>query len=317
METTKAGIFIGIDHYGDRNLRGCVADAKALAKCLKYNARGEKNFDIDLLTSSDVAAAPNITTDVILAKASTLFEKHIDVAMFYFAGHAEIDKGEGYLLTEGQGPNCRVRMSDLLKIVNESKASQRIVILDCCYSGQMGLMGEYSNLKMGVSVLTSTRHNELAVERNGRGIFSEFLCEAISGGAADVLGKVTLTGLLQYLDNAFTPMKQRPTFCCNSHRVTYLKSCTPTIPVKDLRRIVRIFSAPDDSLQLGPEYEKTEPTFNPQKGKIFELLQRFRAADLVRPVGEKHMYYAALNCKPVVLTPKGRIYWKIVNMGGF
>jgi hypothetical protein len=41
--------------------------------------------------------------------------------------------------------------------------------------------------------------------------------------------------------------------------------------------------------------------------------QRYRAATLVDPVGEEHMYYAAMNSTSCQLTPLGRHYWHMAE----
>ena len=47
------------------------------------------------------------------------------------------------------------------------------------------------------------------------------------------------------------------------------------------------------------------------------LLQRCRAAKLVEPVGEDHMYYAAMNSRSCALTPLGRHYWRMASNNMF
>ena len=46
---------------------------------------------------------------------------------------------------------------------------------------------------------------------------------------------------------------------------------------------------------------------------IFELLQKYVKLNLVVPVGEMHMYYAAINNKSCKLTALGQHYWNLVK----
>lgn len=46
---------------------------------------------------------------------------------------------------------------------------------------------------------------------------------------------------------------------------------------------------------------------------IFKDLQKFESAGLVQPVGEDHMYYAAMNSKSCMLTPLGKHFWYLVS----
>jgi hypothetical protein len=44
-------------------------------------------------------------------------------------------------------------------------------------------------------------------------------------------------------------------------------------------------------------------------------LQKLEGIGLVVPVGEEHMYYAAMNSKSCELTAVGKQYWKLVKEG--
>ena len=48
---------------------------------------------------------------------------------------------------------------------------------------------------------------------------------------------------------------------------------------------------------------------------IFKNLQKLESVGLVCPVGEEHMYYAAMNSKSCKLTPLGQHYWNLVKSG--
>jgi hypothetical protein len=68
-------------------------------------------------------------------------------------------------------------------------------------------------------------------------------------------------------------------------------------------------------LPLAPSYEPTALPRDAEHEATFAILQKCRAAKLVEPVGEEHMYYAAMNSKSCRLTPLGKLYWSMAKQG--
>lgn len=52
---------------------------------------------------------------------------------------------------------------------------------------------------------------------------------------------------------------------------------------------------------------------NKEHEAIFSILQRYVKLNLVIPVGEEHMYYAAIHHKSCKLTAQGQHYWNLVK----
>ena len=52
---------------------------------------------------------------------------------------------------------------------------------------------------------------------------------------------------------------------------------------------------------------------DPKNVKVFKDLQKMEGVGLVVPVGEEHMYYAAMNSTACRLTALGRQYWRLAN----
>jgi hypothetical protein len=75
------------------------------------------------------------------------------------------------------------------------------------------------------------------------------------------------------------------------------------------------FPSEDYDFALDPSFEPTEAPEHPEHEKIFSGLQRFRACRLVEPIGEEHMYYAAMRSTGCRLTPLGAHYWRLVQEG--
>lgn len=150
----------------------------------------------------------------------------------------------------------------------------------------------------------------------GRGAFSSYLCGALDGGAADVIGKVTVSGVYAYLSECFGPWeKQRPTFKANVERLHDLRICSSAVPLTILRRLPEFFPEQDYELPLDSSYEPDATPLHPEHEEIFGYLQKCRASKLIEPIGAEHMYFAAMENKACRLTPLGKHYWRMAAEG--
>ena len=318
----KRALLVGIDHYQNFNdLGGCINDVRALQPLLARNADDSPNFDCQMRTSD----AGDTTRDGLLEDLTALLSGGADIGLFYFAGHGEERGNDVALVTsDGTRQTAGIALAEVLAKVQDSPVREIIVILDCCFAGaaggvpQLGLAD--AALKSGLSILAASRADQTAAETGaGRGVFSTYLCGALEGGAADVLGKVTVAGLYSYLDESFGAWDQRPVFKANVERLHILRQCHPDVPLSELRAIITYFPAPDHEYQLDPSYEP-DPKFPPKDEgheRIFSTLQKYRAAKLLVPVGEEHLFYAAINNKSCRLTPLGQHYWHLASEDRF
>jgi len=170
-------------------------------------------------------------------------------------------------------------------------------------------------LRPGVSILAASRGDQTSAERADGGLFTRYLAAALDGGAADILGKVTVAGLYAHVTELFGSWNQRPTFKTNVDRLHDLRTCAPALPKGQLRRLPELFPDPEGELALDPSYEPTAEPRHPEHEEEFGLLQRCRAARLVEPVGFEHMYDAAMAGASCRLTPLGRHYCAMAAMG--
>lgn len=312
----KRALLVGIDTYDAfSDLAGCVNDVEAIAPLLARNDDGGVNFQCQTRTS----AADQITRDSLLADLDGLLTTNADLALLYFAGHGASINGDVSLVTQnGTSGTPGVTMGEVMTRITTSPVGEVIILLDCCFSGAAGgipqLGATVATLRDGVSILTASRAKEAAAETtDGRGAFSTYLEGGLDGGAADTLGKVTVAGLYAYLDEAFGAWDQRPLFKANVARLVPLREAEPPIEAAILRELTDWFPEPDSEFGLDPSYEPTEEPENEKNERIFSMLQKLRAARLVKPIGEDHMYYAALHSTGCELTPLGRLYWKLAN----
>ena len=154
------------------------------------------------------------------------------------------------------------------------------------------------------------------MEVNGSGVFTSLLIDGLQGGAADLRGYITSGSLYAYVDQALGPWDQRPIFKTNVSKFTSIRSVKPPVPFETLRKITDYFETPEEEFQLDPSYEFTnEKDAILENVEIFKDLQKFVANRLVVPVGEEHMYFAAMNSKSCKLTALGYQYWRLVKEG--
>lgn len=253
-----------------------------------------------------------------------------DISLFYYSGHGYIDSVGGYLATPDYTQHdYGVSLHDILTIANNSKAKEKIIILDSCYSGFMGSVNtagqQTAVINEGVTILTASRSDETSMEIDGHGVFTSLLIEALSGSAADVTGHVTPGGVYAYIDKALGPWEQRPVFKTNVTRFTSLRDVTPQVELSVIRKLCDYFSSESEKLNIDPSYEPTnspsvthevvEPYAVEEHTKIFSDLQKLEGIGLVVPVGEEHMYYAAMKSKACALTAIGKQYWRLVKSG--
>ncbi len=312
----RRALIVGIDDYPEAPLRGCVNDAMAIRKLLACNDDGSPNFECLTLTApSDEIARP-----VLRQSLTRLFDDEADVALFYFSGHGTINNLGGFLVTQDVASYDEgVSMAEVLRLANCSKAREVVIILDCCHSGALGSLPQVNNdavlLREGVSVLTGSRASQRTVESDGSGLFTSLICDALQGGAADIIGDVTVAGVYAYVDQMLGAWAQRPLFKSHVSKLIPLRKCKPQVPLEILRLLPRYFPTPDAELALAPSYEPEAEPNHPEHEEIFGHLQMYRDARLLVPVGEKHLYHAAINCKSCRLTEQGQFYWRLANEG--
>jgi hypothetical protein len=312
----KRALLVGIDHYDSfGSLGGCVNDVNALEPLLSRNEDGSPNFDCLKRTS----LTGGVTRDELLDDLDGLLDAAADVALLFFAGHgAETGRDVALVTRDGTPATPGIAFSEILAKVAGSGVREVILILDCCFSGAAGgipqLATSATALRDGVSILAASRGDQVAEEADG-GIFSNFLGGALEGGAADVVGRVTVAGLYSYLDESFGAWNQRPAFKANVDRLHELRRCAPAVPLTELRQIRELFPAAGHLFELDPSYEPSAEPGDPEHERVFSTLQKYRAAKLVRPVGADHMYFAAMEGKACQLTPLGRHYWQVAKEG--
>jgi hypothetical protein len=312
----KLALLVGIDAYPNSPLAGCVNDATRLGELLQRHADGSPNFECRKLIAPD----DQVTRSSLKQAVQDLFIRQAEVALFFFAGHGTVNNLGGYLVTQdARQYDEGLSMTDVLTLANNSPALERIVILDCCHSGALGNVPAINNdaamITEGVTILSASRKSEVSMESGGGGLFTSLVCDALKGGAADVCGKVTTAGVYAYVDEALGGWEQRPLYKIHVSKLMPLCYCLPAVKPEILRLLPQYFASPYQEFPLDPSFEPCALPHDPEHEKIFGHLQTMQAARLVEPVGENHMYFAAIHSKSCRLTALGIHYWNLANSG--
>lgn len=308
----KGALLVGIDSYQHRPaLYGCVNDAKAMATLLRLNHDRSPNFEHRVLVSSQ----NRITRSMLRSQIESLFTKQLlEIALFYFAGHGAVTSSGSFLVSQdSEDGDEGIPMAELVARASASPAREKVIILDCCHAGAIDqLFGSLGTapLGSGVSILAAARDNELSAERDGRGLFTSKVCDALDGGAADVRGFVSVAGTYAYLDEVLSPVwDQRPVFKANVEKLVSLRRAEPTVTDDKLRKLPTYFPSDNHVFRLDRSFEPSAEPSHPENEAIFADLQRFRGARLLVPNGTEHMYFAAMQSLSCQLTPLGKFYW--------
>ena len=320
----KKALLIGVNDYPKPcRLRGCLEDIKQVRDAIERNGDGSKNFDVMML--SDIRAGVEA-----MAYIEELFKGDSETALLYFSGHGYANLTDAELVfPEDVGAYYKgIKMSDILAVASHSNVRNKVIVLDCCHSGQMGKFHISDNeaaIASGVSILTACRADESAMECGGHGLFTEQFCNALRGGAADFCGNITIGGIYTYIDRSFGQWEQRPTFKTNVTEFAPLKNVEPKVSESIIRQLTSLFVAPDVELALDPSFEYTnslefehrlvEPYATEENVGRFKVLQKLQSIGFVEPVEEEFMYWAAMHSKSCRLTSLGQYYWRLVNDG--
>ena len=322
----RRALLIGIDSYPGKNrLNGCLADVKSLKAILEKNEDGTPNFDIVELLDVKSSHEAMVLID-------SLFATDSDIALFYFSGHG-FDNTTGSELVfpddiTHNGYYKGLQMRSIMDLVNKSKARNKIIILDCCHAGDFGKYRmdiDNSDLGPGVSILTACKGNESAIAQGGHSIFTLALCLALSGPAADFMGHITMGSVYAYVDRFFSASEQRPVFKTNVSEFVPLRKVIPKVSADVLKEVVNLFPKCSSEIQLDPSYEFSnsveeqprlvEPYAKQENVDKMKILQALSKIGFVEPIGEEHMYYAAMHSKKCKLTILGTYYWLLAKKG--
>lgn len=315
----KKALVIGIDNYPNSPLYGCVNDATRMSELLQTNGDGAPNFDV--LLEENIQTKSDLMNLVI-----ELFSGESDISLLYFSGHGSAERG-GYLVTpdaSGIG-DLGVSLSEILLMANQSKSKNKVIILDCCFSGKMGengLTGAHESIiSPGLTIMTASTNEQYAMEGDDGGVFTNLLVQGLKGSAADIGGNITPASLYSFVDQSLGAWEQRPVFKTNITKFLPIRTIEPKVSISILRKLAHYFESPSDEFKLDPSFEFTntseiehelvEPFAIEENVNKFKELQKLESVGLIEPVGTEHMYFAAMESKSCKLTALGLHYWRL------
>ena len=321
----KKALLIGINAYPTGNeLHGCIEDIDCLERVIARNGDGSLNFHVKKMP--DVQSSGEV-----MDRICELFNGNSDTALLYFSGHGYVNETGAEIVMPDDVRDARqyykgLQMKDIMEIVNKSRVRNKIIIFDCCHAGSLGkysISDTGSELTTGVSMLLACREDEYAEEIGGHGLFTELLCNALRGGAADPTGFVTMGGIYAYIDRSFGAWGQRPVFKTNVTEFAPVKTVIPEVSLDEIKKITNLFGGINDEISLDPSFEFTndpkeehklvEPYACDENVAKFKTLQKLHSIGLVNPVGTPHMYFAAMESRSCRLTELGKYYWRLVK----
>lgn len=212
----RKALVVGIDHYEHiGNLGGCVNDAHSVKAMLERHADASVNFGTKIVVGTGPA---DILTRVELKEAvRELFADDSEVALFYFAGHGYIEATGGYLCAgDCKTGDDGLPLAEIMSMANDSPARNKIIILDSCHSGALGdshTNKQISEIAEGMTILTASTKGQYAAEKNGGGLFTGLLVDALGGAAANLVGEVTPGSVYAHVDQSLGSWsRQRPVY---------------------------------------------------------------------------------------------------------
>jgi hypothetical protein len=327
----RKALIVGIDHYpqlGD--LSGCVNDARSVLAALERHADKTLNFPNPRVLTGTTADR-GVRKTVLKAAVKELFADDTEIALFYFAGHGYIEDTGGFLCaTDSETGDDGLALSEVMTMVNTSKAKNKVVVLDSCHSGVVGgnaIDKTLAEISEGVTILAASTADQYAMETPGAGsgVFTSLLVDALNGSAANLVGDITPGSVYAHIDQSLGPWAQRPVFKTNVKTFVSLRKTDPPISLANLQALTRLFPTSRHAIALDPSFEPERsaeqrddpaiPAPDAANTAAFAILQSYARVDLVRPVGAPHMWHAAMESKSCRLTDLGRHYWNLVDKG--
>lgn len=258
MGEQRKALVVGVNQYYKQNipdLDGPINDARAVVRLLERNEDNSRNFTVKAMYGQQGTAT--VTRDRLREEVTQLFAGNEDIALFYYAGHGCVANTGGFLVTtECDEGNQGLSLSEVFILANKSKVKNKVVILDCCYSGIAGNVQDWkAELSEGMTILTASTKDQKALEQKNGGVFTNLLLDALGGAAANILGEISPGSVYAHIEQSLGEWDQRPVFKTHVTKFISLRKVQPSIVLMDLQRITEFFPEANSELLLSPEYE--------------------------------------------------------------
>lgn len=163
-------LIAGVSNYQgtENDLQQSTKDAKAF-----YELMTKKTNDVTILTSKNAYRRNVLDKLNTIARAA----QNGDCIMLFYSGHG----APGYICLYDEF----LAYSDIVNIMKQSKASQKVIIVDACHAGTVnsGISQQNITEKDGIICLMGCRPEEYSQENTilGAGYFTQGLIKAMRG----------------------------------------------------------------------------------------------------------------------------------------
>lgn len=302
---------IDMDDLAGVRWHGRPSDVATIVELLKKHGDGTPNFHVTLKSS----AIETLTRSALEEAIFELFYESKSLALLYLAGH-------------GASHAVPLPLDQVLKSAARSKAPDKIILADPCGPGGNWtvdrIAGRVGSLPEGVSVMAAGQPAYPDAGSQGSRVFSAVVALALKGGACNLRGEITPGGVFAFVDQALGAGDHRPVYKTNVARFTSIRTVKAPDFTPIVSKLTEYFPSPQSSHKLDPSYVSTnteremgvrrqQPEADPAHVAIMQDLHTLVILGLVVPVGEEHMYLAAMNSKSCRLTALGLHYWSLVK----
>ena len=298
---SRDALVVGINIYSYErlnNLKAPARDAEAVAQLL------EKYGDFKVTRLPAVKDKENDTIKV--GKKSAVSVKKLreaivqlflppssppDTALLYFSGHGlreELGISEGFLASSNVNPDLNswgVSLKWLREVLQKSEVKQQIIILDCCYSGELLNFTEADPGDRGKGrdrcFFAASRPFEVAYEEidNQHSVFTNALITGLEPLQDKWVTNYTLVDLLNQEHHSFP---QRPIFANSGEPINLTRRWTAAVQNSPQPRQT---ICPYKGLRYFDCIEEDAKYFYGRTALIDELLEKVRSGNFLAVLG--------------------------------
>ncbi|MEH2211716.1 nSTAND1 domain-containing NTPase [Nostoc sp.] len=296
---SRDALVVGINTYDRlKSLNAPAADGEAIAQILQQYGefrvtrlpavKDKENETIRIGKQTKVSLTQLERAIVQLFKPDG---KPPDTALLYFSGHGlrkNLGIQEGFLATSEVNPdagNWGLSLQWLRRLLQESEVRQQIVILDCCYSGEVLNFAEADPGDRGKGrdrcFIAASRDFEVAFEEinSQHSVLTAALLKGLEPKQDRWVSNYTLVDLL---NQEHHPFPQRPIFA-NSGEAINLTRKWSFSPVNSTVQVSAI--CPYKGLSYFDCTEADANLFYGRTALIDELLEKVRSGNLLAVLG--------------------------------
>ncbi|MEH2023057.1 nSTAND1 domain-containing NTPase [Nostoc sp.] len=296
---SRDGLVVGINTYDRlKSLNAPAADGEAIAQILQQYGefqvtrlpavKDKENQTIRIGKQTKVSLTQLERAIVQLFKPDG---KPPDTALLYFSGHGlrkNLGIQEGFLATSEVNPdagNWGLSLQWLRRLLQESEVRQQIVILDCCYSGEVLNFAEADPGDRGKGrdrcFIAASRNFEVAYEdiNSQHSVLTAALLKGLEPKQERWVSNYTLVDLL---NQEHHPFPQRPIFANSGEAINLTRkwNCSPVNSTVQISAI-----CPYKGLSYFDCTEADANLFYGRTALTDELLEKVRSGNFLAVLG--------------------------------